>query len=277
MRAERCAAALAVIAALGGAGAARADSSYLGGFRPVAAEESARSLWVNPAAIGIRGVPRAAVDLVWFEQDRLRPGDARRLSIAVSMLDAAYGLQLGLADETGVPDWTLTWGKRLPVGGALSLGFDVEWRGGEDSAFDGALGALAARREWSLGAAVTNLFEPETQGVPAVRTWQLGVAWRPPSMEGRFTYDAVLPAGADSRHWFGVAFDRTRRIRLAGALSTAGDWNATVDFVLGSHLLGAGARDPEGGSRREFAAWEWTGAQRRQQHGPRTGNPGNRR
>jgi hypothetical protein len=249
-----------------------ADPSFLGGLRPVAAEESARSLWVNPAAIGAQGLPRAFADVVWFEQDDLRPADARRLSMAVSMLDAAYGIQVDLADEAGVPDWVLAWGKRMPLAGRLSLGLGLEWRGGKDSGLDAALGAVIPHREWRLAAAVTNLLEPTTEEVQAVRTWQLGVAWRPRSMPGRITYDAVLPSGSDSRHWFGIGFDRTKRLRIAGALSASGDWDATVDIVLGSHLAGVGVHDPDGGTRREFASWEWTGREDRFDRGPRTGN-----
>lgn len=263
---------VAIAAGLVAAPPALADPSFLGGFRPVAAEESARSVWVNPAAVGVRGVPGAVAELVWLEEDRLRPGDARRLSVAVSMLDAAYGAQFDLANDTGVPAWTLTWGKRVPLAGPLSLGLGLEWRGGKDSGFDGALGAVLPRRDWTLGAAVTNLFEPTTEQSKAERTWQLGVAWRPRSLAGRITYDAVLAAEGRARHWFGIGFDRTSKIRLGGALSTAGDWNATVDVVLGSHLLGAGARDPENGSRRDFAAWEWTGRTERRGIGHRTGN-----
>jgi hypothetical protein len=201
-----------------------ADPSFLGGLRPVAAEESARSLWVNPAAIGAQGLPRAFADVVWFEQDDLRPADARRLSMAVSMLDAAYGIQVDLADEAGVPDWVLAWGKRMPLAGRLSLGLGLEWRGGKDSGLDAALGAVIPHREWRLAAAVTNLLEPTTEEVQAVRTWQLGVAW------------------------------------------------PTVDIVLGSHLAGVGVHDPDGGTRREFASWEWTGREDRFDRGPRTGN-----
>ena len=236
-----------------------ADPSFLGGLRPVAAEESARSLWVNPAAIGAQGLPRAFADVVWFEQDDLRPADARRLSMAVSMLDAAYGIQVDLADEAGVPDWVLAWGKRMPLAGRLSLGLGLEWRGGKDSGLDAALGAVIPHREWRLAAAVTNLLEPTTEEVQAVRTWQLGVAWRPRSMPGRITYDAVLPSGSDSRHWFIAS---PTRIMLG----------PTVDIVLGSHLAGVGVHDPDGGTRREFASWEWTGREDRFDRGPRTGN-----
>jgi hypothetical protein len=81
----------------------------------------------------------------------------------------------------------------------------------------------------------------------------------------------VLENDADARHWFGVGLDRARRVHLAFAMNTDGGWSATVDLSLGDHLLGIGTRDPDPGSRREFAAWEWRGQPQRHARGPRTG------
>ena len=259
---------LAIGWALVAAAECRADVSFLGGFRPVAAEEGARSLWVNPAAIGVRGGTAAVAEVVWHGEDDLRLGDVRRMSAAVSLPLTAYGAQWDLSDETGRPDWTVAWGRKLPAG-SLSFGFDLEWRGGEDSALDVAAGALVPWKEWTIGAAGTHLTEPTTEGVEARRTWQLGAAWRPRRTPARITYDAVLEREAGARHWFGIGFDRARRLQLAFAMNTDADWSATADVVLGSHLAGIGARDVDPGSRREFAAWEWKGEPQRHTRGPR--------
>jgi hypothetical protein len=249
---------------------AEAAQSFLGGFRPVAGEEGARALWVNPAAIGANNAPTAAADVVWYEEDQLRIGDVRRLSVVAAMPLAAYGLQWNFADEAGVPDWTFAVGKRFPVA-RLMFGVEIEWRGGEDSSLDGGVGAvLPVGREWRLAAAGTHLFEPETQGVKSRQTWQLGAAWRPGALLGHVTYDARFEAG-DREHWFGLAFDRTRPLRFGGAADIDGNWSLTAGVVFGAHFVGGGVRDPNEGARREFAVWDWTGSRRRGPGGPRTG------
>jgi len=271
---------LTILVAVGGfaipAGDAGAEVDLVGGFRPVAAEESARALWVNPAAIGASERPSVVAELVWLEPPDGDRGleDVRWMGLAAATDAASYGLQWEFEDAEGVPDWTFAGGKKTRLGDGPTLGVAAEWRrAGGESSFDGTVGLVfPVGRGWRIAGVGYHLLEPETDGLESPRFWQAGTSYRHPKLLGRLTYDVVFrPDPEDPQHWFGLGVDRTKRVRFSYAVNTDGDWNATLDLALGRHLVGGGVRHPDPGPQREFASWEWGPPARRTQ---RTRNRG---
>jgi len=270
--------ALAVVLVLllvAGPGPARAHPGLLGGFRSVAAEEGARAVWTNPAAVGITGRGSAVAEIT-FRDDALRlpedgsapdwelPTGLTAMSVAAATDELGYGLQIELEDETGVPEWTFAVGNGVKLGQALRAGLTAEWRGGGDG-LEGTAGVLVPMgRSLRAAAVVHDLLGKETDGVPGERWWQLGAAAEVRPLLGRLTWDTVLTDGPESPvHWVGFAIDRSKVAHVSFARSSEGDWNASIDLVFPNHLVGVGARDrSESGAVDPHRAWlaaEWCG------------------
>jgi hypothetical protein len=253
------------------AGTAQAHPGLVGGFRPVAAEEGARSVWVNPAAVGLTGMGTAVVELFLDEipeslpdgEEWKVPSDVTGLSVAAATDRLAYGYQRELDDRPGVPAWTFAVANRVRVGRTAHFGAGLEWRGGEDGGFEGEVGTvLLAGRHLRLAAVLHELFERGADGMDGSRNWQLGGAVRFPALLGRITWDTELPESGDAVHWLGLAIDRSKAAHVSFARSSEGDWSASLDFAFPNHLVGVGALDRDASESkpdRAYLAAEWRG------------------
>jgi hypothetical protein len=254
-------------------GPAHAHLALVGGFRPVASEESARAVWINPAAVGATGLGAAAVELFLADpagalpdggEEWQIPSELTGFSVAAATDKLAYGYQRELDDQPGVPAWTLAVANRVPLGRIGDLGAGLEWRGGSDGGLDGTAGVvLPAGRHLRMAAVLHELFERGADGVPGSRHWQLGGALRLAPLLSQVTYDALLPAGGgDAVHWIGLAIDRAKFAHVSFARSSEGDWSASLDLAFPNHLLGIGALDrdtSEPRPDRAYFAAEWRG------------------
>jgi hypothetical protein len=260
---------LSVAVLLGGP--AHAHPGLVGAFRPVAAEEGARAVWVNPAAVGLTGMGTAVVELFLDEisgalpdgEEWKVPSDVTGLSVAAATDRLAYGYQRELKDRPGVPDWTLAVANRVRVGRTAHFGAGLEWRGGEDGGLEGEVGAmLPAGRHLRLAAVLHELFERGADGAAGSRHWQVGGAFRVPPLLGRFSWDTEFPDSGDPVHWFGFAIDRSKAAHASFARSSEGDWSASLDFAFPNHMVGIGALDRDASESkpdRAFLAAEWRG------------------
>lgn len=256
-------------------GPARAHLGLLGGFRPVAAEEGARAVWTNPAAVGLSGRGTALAELS-LRDDAGRqaedgsapewelPTGLTALCLAAATDKLGYGFQMELEDQTGVPQWTLAVGNRVRMGRNLHAGMTAEWRGGGDG-LEAAAGVLVPLgRSIRTAAVVRDLLAKDTDGVSGERWWQLGAALEMRPLLGRLTWDVVLTEEpASPVHWIGFALDRAQAAHLSFARSSEGDWSASFHLAFPHHLLGIGAIDRgESGAGDPHRAWlaaEWQG------------------
>jgi hypothetical protein len=266
---------LAVLALLA-AVPAGAHPALVGGFRPAAAERTARAVWTNPAAIGMTGRGAASADVVFLGDavsglgesgdsgDWKLPSDPLGFSLAASTDRLAYAWQVELEDRPGVPDWTFAVGNAVPVSRTARAGATVEWRAGDGGGLDAAF-ATQLRLGRSLGACavVSNLLERGVDGADAPRSVQLGAVLRVRPALGRLTWDTVFTSGADDPvHWLGLAIDGAKSAYLSVARSSGNDWSATVGLTFPHHRLGIGGLDVDGAEVRPqqaFLVGEWTG------------------
>jgi hypothetical protein len=264
-RIVRVAAAVALLAA-----PADAHLALVGGFRPAAAEEGARAVWVNPAAVGQTGLATAVVELFLTEPTPPPgvewgvPSEPTALSAAAATDRLAYGWQHELDDRAGVPDWTFTVANRVRVGREASLGAALEWLGGDDGGLEGAAAVLfPSGRHVRFAAVLHELFDRGADAAGGTRRWQLGGALRIPPLLARVTYDAVLPwEGGEAVHWVAFALDRSKAAHLSVARSSEGDWSASLDLAFPNHLLGIGALDRDVSQAKPdegFVSAEWYG------------------
>jgi hypothetical protein len=262
----------AILAVLALAGQAPAHPALIGGFRPIAAEEGARALWVNPAAVGLTGMGTAVAELFLDEPaaalpegggEWTFPSDVSGFGAAAATDRMAYGYQRELEDRPGVPSWTFALANRVSMGRHANVGAALEWRGGEDGGLEGQLGALLpAGRHLRLGVVLHELFERGADGADGSRHWQVGGALRLTPLLARVTWDAELPETGDPVHWFGFAVDRSKAAHLSLARSSEGDWSASLDLAFPNHLVGVGALDRDASETkpdRAFLAAEWRG------------------
>ena len=253
---------------------AASHPSLVGGFRPVASEQSARALWVNPAAIGITGHATATMELLVdgdqaasllqsaSAEDWELPTEIRGFSMAAATDRLAYGFQRETDDRGGVPDWTLAVGNGVRLGAGGRVGLTAEWRGGDDSGFDADAGLqFPVAGELTVAAVLHDLLAADVDGAETRRTWQVGAAAPFRSLLGTFTWDAVLVRSRTTVHWFGFAIDRSRYAHLSVARSTEGDWAASFALAFPHYLFGIGGVDRDGGARPDNAhvSVDWSG------------------
>jgi hypothetical protein len=269
----------AAAACIVGPSPSRGALSHLGGFHPVAPEEGARSVWVNPAAIGSPARPSTVAELVWSDAPadgatgEAEPEGLRFVNYSAGTDRSSIGVQWENDDVDGVADWTIAWGKPIPVRRGVTLGTTLEWKAGEDGKLDATVAALVPLGGVARGALVVHdVFEADVDGANTSRLWRAGLSLRSAKLLGRATYDLVRSelSGADAEHWFGLGLDRGRRVRLSYAMNLDGEWSAEADYVHESFLLGGGVLDRDGGARRIFAAVEWLPPPPRGRRGFRT-------
>ena len=220
--------ALAVTLSLLGCAEARAAGTrLLGGFRPVAAEEGSRALWVNPAAIGARGRATAVGELSWVDigADADAAWRLHGLSLAAGTDRATTGAQFEFQNLPAVPDWTLAVGNRKEFRNGAAFGATGEVRGGNGTTIDGTIGLLfPLGRSMKLAGVVEDVFESDVDGLPTARLWRGGVVIRPHRTSGYLSYDYVSSEadGAREEHWFAFGSDRAQTFRLSFAINTEG-------------------------------------------------------
>ena len=237
-------------------GAAHADTGMLGGFIPVALGETARSVWVNPAAVPTGGRSSVVTEVVWQDAwaSGLEPGEITWFNSAISTPKSAFGFQKNFADVPGSPSWTLALARPAPVGEKTWLGGTVEWKHGNGSStIDGTLGALMMMgQELRLAVVVENLLETrETDR----RLWRGGAAWRK-SRVGYMSWDLQRVEGQDGVHWFGLGLDRIKGLALAGHANLDGDWNAAITVGADTQLIGFGMSEVERQREARFLSWD---------------------
>lgn len=266
--------ALLAAALLVPAGGAAAHPALLGGFRPVASEQSARALWVNPAAVGVTGQGAAVAELLVNGDEAAQaldsasqekwslPKDVYGFSAAASTDRLAYGYQDETKDLPGVPDWTFAVGNAVKLGQGVRIGATAEWRGGNDSGLDATAGLLMPfGQRMMLAAVARDLLARDVDGTDGHRSWQVGAAVPLRPALGTFTWDAMLQSSESPIHWFAFSIDRAARAHASVARSSDGEWSVTLALVAPNRLLGVGATERKGGARpdRGFVAAEWRG------------------
>ena len=98
--------------------------------------------------------------------------------------------------------------------------------------------------------------------------WQAGGSVRSQKLLGGLTYDFVsLEDSGDSEHWFGIAIDGARHLRLSYAVEANGDWSGEGGFARGDLFLGGGVTERDGAPRTIFASVEWIPPQPRGRRG----------
>jgi hypothetical protein len=257
-----------------------AGPEHLGRFYPVAAEESGRALWINPAAVGVSVTPATVAEIVWFVDDNegsgrlfaegvvgdsLAPASSRKglrfYNLAVSTGRSSLGFQWEFDDADGIADWTLAWSRPARLGQNLVLGSTLEWRAGSEGKLEASF-ALRSTLGSSITAAVVgrNVFESDVDGRKSERLWQSGISLRSAKAMGRLAYDVViLEESEDLDHWFSAALDRVKRVRLEYARNTRDEWSASADLVSEGVLLGVGIAGIEGDVLRLSLSAEWRG------------------
>ncbi len=248
-----------------------AGADLIAGFHSVVGTSGARAIWVNPAAIGGTGRPTAVAESMWRRD--AAPGDdadweemPAAWSLAASMDRSAYAWQKEGEDIAGVADWAIAWGERRRTPGGGAFGASIEWRGGEEKTLDGTVGVLLPLgRVMTGGAVLDNVREGKVDGVDRERSWRTGLAWTPRDLPGRVTWDTLWESDrrGDTAHWFGIAFDRTQRFRLAWHGNLDDEWSGALGVVAGSAVFEGGWRKLPGDGDRDGAwiALEWSGPQ----------------
>jgi hypothetical protein len=207
---------LALLAWLAPVPPAGADpAALLGGFRPVAVGTGARTVLVNPAALDPRGRPDAVAEARWAEtaDESGNAGFDRKptsWTLAAGFDGSGYAYQGEGDDVEGVSDWTVTWGERRLLPGGIALGLAATWAGGEDGGLDGTAGVVVPLgRSLSAAAVAADVLQTDVDGAPGERAWRTGVAWGPPRLGGRLTWDTLWENDRrpDTVHWVGAVVD----------------------------------------------------------------------
>lgn len=259
--------ALAVVAVVAGVGMAggpalAAVSRMPRDFRPVAAEGTARSVWVNPAGIGSSGEQSLMVEGTWRESDSGDLlGELTTLTVAASTDHTAYLYVHEMDDVPGVADWTLMVANRMARPRGLDFGSALEWRGGESRTADGTV-SMSKRFGGGLTGALVleDVFESDVDGEPGTRHWRGGLAFRPGNGRAFLAWDYDRLARDDTgRHWLALGLDGGKGVLVRVAANDDGDWSFRLGISPRNARFAGALLDPDRGARTAVTSIDFLG------------------